>query len=84
MVPLFATRFLEMMSEVAVAWLLLDGAVIADAKKSGNDKAFYEGKVLAALYYARTVLPHVELLAKQMNDEDRSPLDISDAAFATV
>jgi alkylation response protein AidB-like acyl-CoA dehydrogenase len=84
MVPLFATRFLEMMSEVAVAWLLLEGAVIADAKKSGNDKAFYEGKVLAALYYARTVLPSVELLAKQMNDEDRSPLEISDAAFATV
>ena len=89
MVPLNANRFLEMMSEVAVAWLLLDGAVLASEKLAGvaeghPDKAFYEGKVQAALYYARTVLPGVELKAKLMGDEDRSPLEISDAAFATV
>jgi hypothetical protein len=86
MVPLFANRFLEMMSEVAVAWLLLDGAVIADGKiaNAGNDKAFYEGKVHAARYYARAVLPHAELVAKQMSDEDRSPLEIGDTSFATV
>ncbi len=86
MVPLFANRFLEMMSELSVAWLLLEGAVIADSKMSaaGNDKAFYEGKVHSAHFYAHTVLPHVDFLAKQMNDEDRSPLEISDAAFATV
>jgi alkylation response protein AidB-like acyl-CoA dehydrogenase len=89
MVPLFATRFLEMMSEVTVAWLLLEGAVVAEEKKKlladgEPDKAFYEGKTAAALYFARTVLPGVEVKAKQMVDEDRSPLDISDAAFATV
>jgi hypothetical protein len=86
MVPLFANRFLEMMSELCVGWLLLEGAVIADAKaaSAGKDKAFYEGKVHAARSYARTVLPTVELLARQMNDEDRSPLDIPDEAFATV
>ncbi len=86
MVPLFANRFLEMMSELAVSWLLLDGAVIAEAKiaTATNDKAFYEGKVHAARFYARASLPHVELLAKQMNDEDRSPLEISDTSFSTV
>ena len=87
MVPLFANRFLEMMSELSVAWLLLEGAVIASDKLAAAtpaDKSFYDGKLHAARYYARTVLPHVELQAKQMNDEDRSPLDISDAAFATV
>ena len=86
MVPLFANRFLEMMSEVAVAWLLLEGAVIAHDKlaSAGTDKAFYEGKVHAARYYAAAVLPSVEFLAKQMNEEDRSALDIADAAFATL
>ncbi len=86
MVPLFANRFLEMMSELAVAWLLLEGAVIADSKlaTATTDKSFYEGRIHAARFYARGALPHVELLAKQMNDEDRSPLDIPDAAFATV
>ncbi|MDB4996682.1 MAG: Acyl-CoA dehydrogenase [Myxococcaceae bacterium] len=89
MVPLFATRFLEMMSEVTVAWLLLDGAVVAEEKKKGvaeghPDRAFYEGKTAAALYFARTVLPSVEVKAKQMAEEDRSPIDIPDAGFASV
>jgi hypothetical protein len=88
-VPLYATRFLEMMSEIAVAWMLLDAAIIADTKlqtvEPGHpDKAFYEGKLFSAMYYARSVLPAAELKARQMNDEDKSPLEISDAAFATV
>jgi alkylation response protein AidB-like acyl-CoA dehydrogenase len=89
MVPLYATRFLEMMSEITVAWLLLDAAVISDAAKAKvaedhPDRAFYEGKVQAAIYFAKSVLPAAELKAKMMQDEDRSPLDITDASFATV
>ncbi len=89
MVPLYANRFLAMMSEVAVAWLLLDGAVIADAASKtlapGHpDVAFYAGKVQAALYYARTDLPNVEQGARLMAEEDRSPLDVPEAGFATV
>jgi alkylation response protein AidB-like acyl-CoA dehydrogenase len=89
MAPLYANRFLVMMSELAVAWLLLDGASIAiEAEKhveAGHpDAAFYAGKVQAALYYARTELPNVELGARLMAEEDRSPLDIPSAGFATV
>jgi alkylation response protein AidB-like acyl-CoA dehydrogenase len=87
MVPLYANRFLEMMAETTVAWQLLEGAAIALEKKKAvaaghPDAAFYEGKVAAALYYARNVLPDVELKAKLMAEEDRTPLDIPDAAFA--
>ena len=58
MVPLVANRFLEMMSETAVAWMLLEAAVIADAKLAkldaeDADHAFYSGKIAAAIYYAR-------------------------------
>jgi alkylation response protein AidB-like acyl-CoA dehydrogenase len=89
LVPLAANRFLEMMSELSVAWVLLEGAVIADAKKKAlaegsPDIAFYTGKVQAALYYARNVLPDVEHKAKLMDIEDKSPLEIPDAAFASV
>ncbi len=89
LVPLQANRFLEMMAETTVAWLLLEGAAIALEKKKGvaaghPDVAFYEGKVAAALYYARNVLPAVELKAKLMADEDKTPIELSDAAFATV
>jgi alkylation response protein AidB-like acyl-CoA dehydrogenase len=89
MVPLHANRFLEMMAETTVSWMLLEGAAIALAKKpavaAGHpDAAFYEGKVAAALYFARNVLPGVDLKARLMAEEDASPLDISDAAFATA
>jgi hypothetical protein len=40
--------------------------------------------VQAALYYARTELPQVEVGARLIADEDRSPLEIPDAGFATV
>ena len=89
MVPLHANRFLEMMAETTVAWMLLEGALIAIAEKKNvpaghPDAAFYEGKVAAALYYARNVLPGVELKARLMGDEDKTPLDIPDTGFATV
>jgi hypothetical protein len=89
MVPLHANRYLEMMSETTVAWMLLEGAALALEKKKGvaaghPDAAFYDGKVAAALYFARNVLPTVELKAKLMAEEDTTPIDIADAAFATV
>ena len=89
MVPLSANRFLEMMSEFAVAWMLLEGAVIADEKlktvaADHPDHAFYSGKVAAAQFFARNVLPGVAEKAKLLEQEDRSPIDLPDAAFATV
>jgi alkylation response protein AidB-like acyl-CoA dehydrogenase len=89
LVPLYANRFLEMMAELSVAWMLLDGAVIAIEKAKGvaanhPDGAFYAGKLQASLYYARNVLPNVEHQARLMQTEDRSALDIPDAAFASV
>jgi hypothetical protein len=87
LIPLQANRFLNMMSEVAVGWLLLDAAVIADKASgtaSGPDKDFYEGKKLSAKWYARNVLPNVEHGARLMALEDASPMEISDAAFASL
>lgn len=86
MIPLAANRFLAMMSELAVGWLLLDQAVIAEtaaAKLADDapDRAFYEGKRAAALYFAHNVLPTVAGKAALIGKEDRSPLEISDAAF---
>ncbi len=74
MVPLFANRFLEMMSEVAVAWLLLEGAVIAHDKLAGagTDKAFYEGKIARGALLRRRRPP--ERRAPRKADERRGPL----------
>jgi hypothetical protein len=89
MVPLVANRFLEMMSELTVGWMLLEGAVTAQEKLKGvaadhPDHAFYSGKIHAANFFARNVLPTVADKARLLEDEDKSPIEISDAAFATV
>ena len=87
MVPTVANRFLEMMSETVLGWLLLEQAVIAEAA-SGKlaadhpDKAFYDGKKYAALYFAYNVLPGVAAKAQLIAREDRTALDIPVAAFA--
>ena len=88
-VPLNANRFLEMMSEVAVGWLLLEGARIAADKqasvaKEHPDFAFYEGKKQAALFYAHNVLPAVVAKSKMLQSGDTSALDIPIEAFASV
>ena len=86
MVPTVANRFLEMMSETVLGWLLLEQAVIADAalaKLAADhpDRAFYEGKLYAAKYFAANVLPGVAFKAQLTAREDRSVLDISPASF---
>ena len=89
LVPLVANRFLQMMSETAVGWLLLDGARIAlDAQAKlpagHKDIAFYEGKKQAALYFARNILPGVRDTANILAREDNSPMDIPSEAFASL
>ena len=86
MVPTVANRFLEMMSETTIGWLLLEQAVIAEAAAAKlpadhPDHAFYTGKRFGALYFAYNVLPGVAAKAQLIAREDRTALDIPVDAF---
>jgi alkylation response protein AidB-like acyl-CoA dehydrogenase len=88
-VPAAARRFLEMMAELSVGWLLLEGAVVAleaQAKLSESDEdwMFYEGKKASAMWFAHNVFPHVVADAKVLSFGESSAIDIPEAAFATV
>jgi hypothetical protein len=87
MVPAVANRFLEMMAETTVGWLLLEQAVIAHAASEKlaadhPDKAFYAGKVFGAQYFATNILPGVAAKAQLIAREDRTAVDIPVEAFA--
>jgi alkylation response protein AidB-like acyl-CoA dehydrogenase len=87
MVPAVANRFLEMMSETTIGWLLLEQAVIASEAlcklpAEHPDRSFYTGKVFAAQYYAANVLPGVAAKAQLIAREDRSAVDMPIDAFA--
>jgi hypothetical protein len=83
-VGLNTTRLLMSCGDLVIGWLLLRQAVVALEKlpsASARDKAFYEGKVAAARWFAASVLP--ELAAKRAITEatDLSLMQLDEAAF---
>jgi hypothetical protein len=84
-VGLGTTRLLLAAGDVVVAWLLLRGAEVAvarlDAGAEGRDRDFYEGKVAAAQFFARNVLPLVRAQRVVAQNADASLMDLPESAF---
>jgi alkylation response protein AidB-like acyl-CoA dehydrogenase len=83
-IPLVATQFLELMSELCVGWLLLQGAVIAYGQKTNpdsSDHAFYKGKVAAAEYFSQFILPTLPARVATLRNVSTSVLDVEEAAL---
>jgi alkylation response protein AidB-like acyl-CoA dehydrogenase len=86
-VGLNTTRLLMALGDVVCGWLLLKGAEVALAKLSGDaelsakDKAFYEGKVAAAQFFAQTNLPRLTAERAIAEATDLSLMDLDEAAF---
>jgi alkylation response protein AidB-like acyl-CoA dehydrogenase len=83
-VGLNTTRALMALGDLVVGWLLLRQAAIALDKldtATGKDRAFYEGKLASARWFAANVFP--ELSAKRAIAEatDLSLMDLDEAAF---
>ncbi|HVM12955.1 MAG TPA: acyl-CoA dehydrogenase [Egibacteraceae bacterium] len=84
-IGLNTTAFLFALSELVVGWLLLLQAEVAlDALQgavSDADRAFYEGKVTAARWFARNVLPQLAARRAITEATDLAVMDLDDAAF---
>jgi hypothetical protein len=78
------TRLLFAAGDLIVAWLLIRSASVAIEKlddATASDRAFYEGKVASAKFFARQVLPHVSSELAVLEATDNSLMDIPEAAF---
>ncbi len=84
-VGLNTSRLLMALGDVVCAWLLLRGADIALGKLSGDlpakEKAFYEGKVAAAQFFAQTNLPRLSAERAIAEHTDLALMDLDEAAF---
>ena len=84
-VGLNTTRLVYVLGDLTVAWLLLRGAEVAlaklDAGVSGSDKAFYEGKIAAASFFAKNTLPKLAAERAIAENIDDSVMDLDEAAF---
>ncbi|WP_375001614.1 acyl-CoA dehydrogenase [Aeromicrobium sp. CTD01-1L150] len=84
-VGLNTTRLVYVLGDLVVSWLLLRGAEVALEKLGGavstSDKAFYEGKVAAASFFAKNVLPHLASERAVAESVDDSVMELDEAAF---
>jgi len=81
---LHTTPLLESLAEVIMGWLLIrhaDVAVEALPEASESDRAFYEGKIASARYFARTVLPKATLRRELAQTEDGGLMDLAVESF---
>jgi hypothetical protein len=80
-----SVRLLMTAGDVLVGWLLLRQAEVALQKLGGTpsakDKAFYEGKVAVASFFAKNVLPELTARRKVTEQTDNSLMDIDESAF---
>jgi alkylation response protein AidB-like acyl-CoA dehydrogenase len=87
---LLASPFLEGMSHITVAYLLLQAAIAAeqyrraDEEQSQEEYDFYAGKVASAKFYVNFILPQALAIAEVITSGDRSALDIPDSGFSTA
>ncbi len=86
MMPIYATRILHATGELYCGKLIMEQALIAQKKidELGTDHydyAFYNGKVNAAKYYVRNIVPNVFRTEEVIKEGDTSVLDIAEEAF---
>ncbi|HLV59195.1 MAG TPA: acyl-CoA dehydrogenase [Natronosporangium sp.] len=83
-VGLSTRRLLLALGDLLVGWLLLRQAEVALAKldgADGADRAFYEGKVAAARFFAREVLPRLAADRRVVEGTTLDAMDLPEEAF---
>ncbi len=82
------TRLLLASGDLICAWLLLRQAVVAhtaligaDGPSAGRGAAFYQGKIAAARFFARNVLPPLAAQRAIAETVDNDLMDLSEEAF---
>jgi hypothetical protein len=83
-VGLQGNRILFALAELVIGWRLAVGAKVALARvggATGEDKAFYRGKLASARWYARNVLPGIGLARKLIEASDLDLMELPDESW---
>jgi len=84
-VGLNTSRLLMVLGDIVCSWLLLRQAEVALEKLGGEvkpgDQSFYEGKVAAAQFFARNVLPKIAAERAIAEATDLSVMELDESAF---
>nr|MBA2414713.1 acyl-CoA dehydrogenase [Geodermatophilaceae bacterium] len=79
------TRLLLAFGDLLTGWLLLRHAEVAmaalGADTSARDRAFYEGKIASARFFATQVLPRLSAERTLVENTDNSLMDVPEESF---
>ncbi len=80
------TRLLMAAGDLVIGWLLMRGADVAlerlaDGSLSTSERAFYEGKVAAARFFARAVLPKLAAERAIAEATDNALMELDESVF---
>jgi len=78
-------RFLMSVGDLVIGWLLQRQAAVAiaalDAGVSDADRAFYEGKIAVASFFAKNFLPLLTSTRQVLETIDNDIMELDEAAF---
>lgn len=84
-VGLGSVRFLMSVGDLIIGWLLQREAAVAieklDEGATGADKAFYEGKIAAASFFAKNFLPLLTSTRTVLDALDNEVMELDEASF---
>jgi alkylation response protein AidB-like acyl-CoA dehydrogenase len=84
-VGLGSVRFLMSVGDLLIGWFLQQHAAKAiealDAGASGDDRAFYEGKIAVASFFAKNFLPLLTSTRQVIDNLDNEVMELDEAAF---
>ncbi|HEU4360791.1 MAG TPA: acyl-CoA dehydrogenase [Mycobacterium sp.] len=84
-VGLGSVRFLMSVGDLVIGWLLARQAAVAiealDAGASDADRAFYEGKIAVASFFAKNFLPLLTSTRAVIETIDNDIMELDEAAF---
>ncbi|MBU9762493.1 acyl-CoA dehydrogenase [Mycobacterium sp. TNTM28] len=84
-VGLGSVRFLMSVGDLLLGWLLARQAAVAieklDAGASGEDRTYLEGKIAAASFFAKNMLPLLTSTRQVIETIDNEVMELDEAAF---
>jgi alkylation response protein AidB-like acyl-CoA dehydrogenase len=84
-VGLGSVRFLMSVGDLVIGWLLQRQAAVAvealDAGATGEERAFYEGKIAVAAFFSKNFLPLLTSVRDVIETVDNDIMELDEAAF---
>ena len=81
-IGLVSVAFLHAVGDLLIAWrLLVQADIAAAALDAGADDSFYRGKLAAASFFAKTILPAISATRAVVENVDTDLMDLADDAF---